>query len=408
MKMTEDNQQLESLIVASRNKFRALVDGIEDGVMSIGPDYRIATVNQSLADELGRHPKDVVDRFCYELLYGYQSPCPENGRPCPAAAAWESGELEMADHATSAPPEEGGREIEIRAMPVPSREGPPSEMVLVRRDMTLQREAARRIAEHNEILEREVAARTAELVETNEELVNLQKLKEDLINMVVHDLKGPLSEIQANLEMMEMQPLDDLVAEFAEAAKMGGNDLLRMITNLLDISRMEEDRMVLDPEPFNVKRMLDDIRDRYRPVARLKEINLNTDPAGDMPQLVADRRLFERIMSNLISNALDHTPEHGRVLVRAAFRDGGFRFEVLDTGGGVPPDLRESIFDKFSQGKKGSSKSSAGLGLTFCRMAVEAHGGVIRVEDGEEGTGSAFVFELPRTRRGADGESPDD
>ena len=407
--MTEDTQRLERLIVASRNKFRALVDGIDDGVMSIDDEYRVVAANSSLAEELGIHPKDLIGQHCYQVIYGSESPCREHYRACPAAEAWESDHVEVADHEIpNAADGEDPRIVEVRAMPVPDQPGGILEMILVRRDVTVQRQAERHMREHNEILESEVQARTRELVSANDELIRLQQLKDDLTSMVVHDLKGPLSEIQANLEMLQMQELEELSAEFVDAAKMGGDDLLRMITNLLDISRMEEDRMVLAPEPIDVRDALREITERATPLARLKEISLTTDLPEEIPLLTADKRLFERILGNLISNALDHTPEGGSVTIGAAPADGGMRLEVVDTGRGVPAEYQETIFAKFSQGQKGSSKSSAGLGLTFCKMAVEAHGGTIHVEPGSGGLGSKFIFELPLTiNSGADEEAED-
>ena len=202
----------------------------------------------------------------------------------------------------------------------------------------------------------------SELAEANEQLIRLQDLKEDLTNMVVHDLKGPLSEIQANLEMMSFEPLSELQVEFVEGARLGSNDLLRMITNLLDISRLEEHRLVLDLTSFDAAKEIDLARDRLTPLARLTNLTISTRVPQDLPLVGGDVRLFERILNNLILNALDYTPEHGQVEISAGLNGQEFLFEVRDTGTGVPEDMREKIFEKFSQGQIRTAQNQHRIG----------------------------------------------
>jgi len=409
--LQDNRQELERLITISRNKFRSLVDGIEDGVMSIDPGYTITSANKALADELKTHPRNIIGRPCYQAVYGLDRPCPELGRACPAVLARESSCNQVVHHELPEPDRrpESTIYLEIRAMPVVIDGQEMDEIILVRRDITLQRRAEIQIREHNERLEQEVQGRTkdlrqanerleiqkGELEEYNKKLLNLQQLKEDLTNMVIHDLKGPLSEIVANLEMISSQELSDLVAEFLEGARLGADELSRMITNVLDVSRMEEDRLVLELVTFDPRPLLQEVRARFTTLADLKEVSLDLETADDLPPVKADRRLFERILINLISNAMDYTPASGRITLKADPDDRKVRFEVRDDGLGIPEEMHEKIFEKFSQGQKGRPKSSSGLGLTFCKMAVEAHGGRIWVES-ELGQGSAFIFTLPQ------------
>jgi len=409
--LEDERQELERLITISRNKFRSLVDGIEDGVMSIGPAYTITSANKALADALKIHPRDIIGRPCYQAVYDLDRPCPEVGRPCPAVLAREKACNQVVHHELPETDQwpESTTYLEIRAMPVVIAGQEMDEIILVRRDITLQRRAEIQIREHNERLEREVQARTKDLRQANErleiqkeeleeyntKLLNLQQLKEDLTNMVIHDLKGPLSEIVANIEMISSQELSDLVAELLEGAKLGADELSRMITNVLDVSRMEEDRLVLELVTFDPRPLLQEVRARFTTLADLKEVSLDLETADDLPPVKADRRLFERILINLISNAMDYTPASGLITLKVGPEDPKVRFEVRDNGPGIPEELHEKIFEKFSQGQKDRPKTSSGLGLTFCKMAVEAHGGRIWVES-ELGRGSAFIFTLPQ------------
>lgn len=406
--MTEVYKEIEQLLVESRNKFRAIVDGIEDDVLSIDNDFRIVAVNKSMARTLNLHPRDLIGHLCHQAVYGFDRPCPDQGRPCPVLRSRKSHRLESEYHEL---PDSGAGElryVEVRATPLLGLKDGAAEFILTRRDVTEQRRAELKARAHSLELEGRILVRTreleeanlqltrqhAELAEANEQLLLLQSLKEDLTNMVVHDLKGPLSEIQANLEMMSYEPLSELQVEFVEGARLGSNDLLRMITNLVDISRLEENRLVLDLTPFDATREIDLARDRFTPLARLTNLTIATQVPQSLPMVTGDMRLFERILNNLISNALDYTPEYGRVEMAAGFNGQDFLFEVRDTGIGVPEDMRERIFEKFSQGKSGRPKTSTGLGLAFCRMAVEAHGGRIWVESAV-GRGSCFKFTLP-------------
>jgi signal transduction histidine kinase len=411
------------LISESRDKFRTLVDGIEDSVMSLNPDYRIVTVNQAMAREQERHPRELIGLTCHQMLYGFDRPCPEYGLPCPMETSRRSASVEVVLHELppDLPEERKERFVEVRAMPVLIPGDELREVIMVRRDVTIQHKAEIQLKKYNEILEQTVLERTQELraanealtlqrnelAEANAELLDLQRVKEDLTNMVVHDLKGPLSEITANLEMLATEDLVDMQVEFVDGARVGGEDLLRMITNLLDVSRMEEDRLMLDFEPVMVLPLLKRIRERYTKLADLNDVTIEMSVPEDLPPVCADHNLLERIFNNLFSNAVDYTPAGGFIRVSTQLDDNVFQFEVSDTGQGIPPDIHDKIFEKFSQGHGGRPKTSSGLGLTFCKMAVDAHGGDIRVQS-QPGQGSRFIFTLPRTRAECPDGLPED
>jgi two-component system sensor histidine kinase KdpD len=236
-----------------------------------------------------------------------------------------------------------------------------------------------------------------ELKQKNDELIQLQRMKEDLTSMIVHDLKGPLGEIMSNLDLLNyIQNLSAEDKEVLDTAIQGCENLLGMVMNLLDISKMEEGRMKLNRDQFQIGELIRSKIERMKVVALQKELKMTVSlPDGDIP-ITADKEIIERIIANLVNNAISYSFQ-GREIETKAERDNDFvKISVRDEGKGIPKDFIDKVFEKFSQKTEDGvrRRSSTGLGLTFCKMAVETHGGKIWVES-EEGKGSAFFFTLP-------------
>ncbi len=231
-----------------------------------------------------------------------------------------------------------------------------------------------------------------------QELRALERLKKDLTNMVVHDLKGPLAEVVANLHMVGAEELSEFGREAVESALIGADDMSRMIANLLDISRLEEGRLEVNLQPIDVAEVFERTAGRLKAIINLKELEVSSNVAPDLPPAMADVVLLERIIQNLMTNAVDHTPDGTAVEFAAWVEDGKIVASLADHGPGVPPSHREGIFKMFQQAPgRDRPRTSTGLGLTFCRMAVEAHGGKIWVQDAPGG-GADFRFTLPLYR----------
>lgn len=233
-----------------------------------------------------------------------------------------------------------------------------------------------------------------ELKRKNQQLKHLEELRTQLFNMLIHDLKGPLSEIVANLDILSYVVTPDNL-EFVRAGQSGCDNLYRMIADLMDVTRLEEGQMPLLPERFDPAEILTEATDRIKGSAAARCVELGYELSPNCPWLVADRNLLVRVLQNLLLNAIQHSPTGGNVtLSYGEHGHGRLRIAVADQGPGVPLALQSAIFDKFVQASKRGVAHSAGLGLAFCKLAVEAHKGHIWVEsDGVKG--SVFWLELP-------------
>jgi len=248
----------------------------------------------------------------------------------------------------------------------------------------------------------ELRARNSEIAEQNEKLRELQKIKEGLTHMIIHDLNNPLSSIIGALDLI-------LLKESALSQKSLGSmnacldycrDLKDMILSLLGIHRMEEGKLELDIEGSNITELIMEVMQQSEFKAMKNQVRLFANGSKAPYTVAIDRGLIKRVILNLLSNAIRHTPTGGKVEVKTDLNtaDESIRIQVVDTGNGLAPEYHQKVFDKFEQvglSQEGVALGSGGLGLAFCKMAVEAHGGKIWVESEGEGQGANFQFTLP-------------
>lgn len=234
-----------------------------------------------------------------------------------------------------------------------------------------------------------------------ERTMELEKLRDDLIHMIVHDLRTPLTSIISSLRTVERVDADpEVTRELLPYCLTAGNSLMTMINDLLDINRMESGVLELYPEQVDVPEVVSDALEVLRALADEHSVILEQTVQEGVEPITADRDKVERILTNLVGNGIKFTPSGGRVAVDVGRDDvdGGVHIRVIDSGVGIPKEYQERIFDKFGQveSRKSARLVSTGLGLTFCKLAAEAHGGRIWVES-EVGEGSTFHVHLPAT-----------
>jgi two-component system sensor histidine kinase KdpD len=236
------------------------------------------------------------------------------------------------------------------------------------------------------------------LQKKNIQLEKLEKLKTDFYNMLIHDLKGPISELIANLDILSYSVSEE-DKEFVEASKTACDTLYSMVFNLLDIAQLEEDRLKLVHEKIDPQDLIKESMARLSGHFQLKELTFDEKVPSDATAdfFWGDRGILLRVIQNLLTNGINYSPHGETIEIGFEYvQSSEIKFFVKDKGPGVPPEFQQNIFDKYFQldQKSDGRVHTTGLGLTFCRMAVDAHGGKIGVES-EAGRGSCFFFILP-------------
>lgn len=267
----------------------------------------------------------------------------------------------------------------------------------------------------------------------------LAERRTDLTRMIVHDLRNPITTILSNLNLATSQlsapenvaedsnprslafperglessatnlllgqatPLQ--TQELLDDARQACHDMLDMVDSLMDINRMEAGQAVIDPDAMNLGRLAQTVVERLQPLAQRQNITLRLEVETAVSPVWADEEMVRRVLVNLLDNALKFTPAGGEVVCRvepdttdgaaAETHEPGTRCLINDTGPGIPAAARELIFDRYMRTNQGGAQvRGTGLGLTFCKMTINAHNGRIWAEESANG-GSCFIFTLP-------------
>ena len=230
-----------------------------------------------------------------------------------------------------------------------------------------------------------------------DDLLRLQLQKERLIAFVVHDLKNPVNAMDLHAQSLLGEHLPETANASLRSIRAGAHQLNRMILNLLDLSKGDEGRLVAVRTRLSSSSLVAEVFAELDLAAKQRHVEL----ASELPaeHLDVDASLFRRLLANLVDNAIRHAPRASAVLVKMRRDDAGTVIDVIDSGTGVSPDKRVSIFDAFAQGSGGTnppSRAGHGLGLTFCKLVAEAHGGRITIEDHANGdAGADFRVTIP-------------
>ena len=368
------NAGLYADLAHGRDRLAAILDSVQEGILMIGAGGTVLLANQAIQAMTGMAPSEIMGLPFTAL--------PAQALQALGYSVEEAVRLVAAPGRGQVTPDPGGviktgatspeRILERTSLPVLDSGGHSIGWLIVLHDVTEEH----RIAEARELI-----------TET-----------------LMHDLRSPLSAVLGALDMIEeevQRPEADsqITHEALQIARRSGQRLLAMVESLLDISRMESGKMELSLETVDLGALSAGLLAELSPQANESGLVLSSEIPAELPQICADRSKLARVLANLLDNALKFTPGKGQVVLSAELRpDEMVAITVADTGPGIPVEYREKIFERFTQvpGLRGRRRGS-GLGLTFCRLAVEAHGGRIWVEP-RAGGGSLFTFTLPTYR----------
>jgi two-component system, sensor histidine kinase and response regulator len=249
----------------------------------------------------------------------------------------------------------------------------------------------------------ELKARTQSLLRIKQQYDQLQdllQLREDLTEMLVHDLRGPLTTIAMSCELFEDSGVPDHQTGILNRMTIATQRLQSMIDSVLMLAKLQADRLALVYQPIEVAPCLANALVTFLPLAAPRQISLVIDnQLSDDRLLQGDPAILQRVFDNLLSNALKFAPSGSEVRIGLSGDDQRLRVQVADRGRGIPDSLKAQLFEKFETGptaaigSPGGDLGQIGLGLAFCKLAIEAHGGTIAVHDNDPG--ALFQVELP-------------
>ncbi|MCA9987334.1 MAG: HAMP domain-containing histidine kinase [Anaerolineales bacterium] len=249
--------------------------------------------------------------------------------------------------------------------------------------------------------EKQIASRSYELQQAYSELRAAEAMRDDLTDMIVHDLRTPLTSISLSFDLLQRTANKPEAAPLSERFLRDGRRsvvrMLDMINQMLDIKRAEANVMELDMDWLEVDQLLKQKAEQFALDVEASSKQIKLALASDLPALRADATVISRVLDNLISNSLKYTSSDGTITLRADRQANELLIQVTDDGEGMPAEAQAHIFDKYYQARDADGRPlrrGKGLGLTFCKMAVEAHGGCIRVAS-TPGQGTTFAFTLP-------------
>jgi PAS domain S-box-containing protein len=256
------------------------------------------------------------------------------------------------------------------------------------------------LRESNKRLKGEVANRDQQLRESsakNQTLAELVRFKDEVASMIVHDLKNPLSVVVANYDYL----LDGFEGsadclEALQDSRNAGQRMLRLLANLIDVARLESGTLDVHSSEMTLSQVLEPIAEQRRVLARSRKIAIVLAPAAEMT-VVVDPDLLTRTVENIFDNAIRHTPAGGRIEIERREVGSDVEIRIGNSGGAIPVEARRTIFEKNRRGTADLGRMNLGLGLYFCRLAIEAQGGKVWVEETDR-MPTVFGIRLPRRR----------
>ncbi|HVX29015.1 MAG TPA: ATP-binding protein, partial [Nitrolancea sp.] len=229
------------------------------------------------------------------------------------------------------------------------------------------------------------------------ELRRTEAVRRDFVANVSHDLRTPIASLKALVETLLDGALDDqtVARDFLSRMAVEVDDLVRLVEQLLQLSRVEAGQLELRKSPGSVGDVIQRVAERMQAQAALKEVEIVVDVPPDLPSAEFDAERIEQVLVNLVQNAITFSPQRGRTTLSATGGDDEIVVAVADRGPGLDPSDVERVFERFYKADRSRAASGSGLGLAIAKHMIQLHGGRIWVEN-DFGRGATFKFSLPR------------
>lgn len=350
------NAELYQRARRAEQRYEQLFHGSPVPVFVMGFDTRIIDLNERAVDLIGRPPDELIGSFLCDWFGDAQAAC--------EAFFGDAPEARKATTQINVPSQGGTRTLRVQMTVIDY--GGERAIQWIGHDIT--------------------------------ELTELERMRDDLMHMIVHDLQNPLSNIVGSLQMMDhaLSEGDDAIPmmDVLHVAMRSSRRLQRLINSLLDLRQLEEGKADLDKVPVQPAHLAREALEVVRPVVRKKGQDLTVDMPSDLPPVEVDQDMIIRVLTNLLDNAAKFTQTGGEIGLFIEERGDSVSFTVSDNGPGISADAQKWVFERFTRLESTKKTKGTGLGLPFCKLAVEAHGGEIRL-DSAPGEGSEFTFTLP-------------
>jgi len=375
-------RRAEQALLSSRDYLGRILNGMHEGLVVIDRDFTIKDVNGRFLEQYGINRDEAIGSKCYKISHHADKPCCGPGQMCPAVQVFDTTETVQVEH-THFNSGSNPHYIELNAFPLFAADGNVEAVVELSHDITERKRNEQALREANLLLQRK------------------DRIKDEYVSRVTHDIKGHLASIQGCLAVVRYKAIERLEshdADFINRAYARAAKLSDFVKKLLRLTQMRLSNK-METKPFSFNDAVRNVVGTVKAKAEDKSITLNCNIAPSIGKIVGNQFSIEEMVTNLLLNAVKYTPENGTVEISAEDSEGCILVRVTDTGIGIPIAEHSRIFDEFYRADNARTieRDGTGLGLSIVKHIIERHGGEIQVQS-EAGSGTTFMITLPKGR----------